>query len=160
MNNDDLKLAVRIIEKLAAGKPVRNLDEHLSFLKKQRLPIICICGSSRFAEYHAIARWLFERDGKTICIMINYLPQHYAESEFGVGKNDHFAEASGRKEILDELHKRKIDISDAIFVVDIDGYIGESTRSEMEYAEKLNRPIFIWSETTVDEVLDALLPDK
>lgn len=44
-----------------------------------------------------------------------------------------------RKEIkaaLDELHKRKIDLSDEIFVLNVGGYIGESTRSEIEYAAK------------------------
>ena len=38
------------------------------------------------------------------------------------------------KEMLDDIHKRKIDMSDEIFVINVDGYIGESTRSEIEYA--------------------------
>lgn len=36
--------------------------------------------------------------------------------------------------ILDKIHKKKIDISDAIYVVNIDGYIGNSTKKEIEYA--------------------------
>ena len=35
------------------------------------------------------------------------------------------------KELLGKLHKQKIDLSDAIFVVNINGYIGESTREEI-----------------------------
>jgi hypothetical protein len=45
------------------------------------------------------------------------------------------------KERLDELHKRKIDLADEVLVLNVGGYIGESTRSEIEYAEKLGRPI-------------------
>lgn len=40
------------------------------------------------------------------------------------------------KELLGELHRAKIDLSDAIFVVNVNGYIGESTRVEIEYAKK------------------------
>ena len=40
----------------------------------------------------------------------------------------------GTKEMLDDMHKRKIDLADEIFVINVDGYIGFSTRSEIEYA--------------------------
>lgn len=75
--------------------------------------------------------------------MINYLPPWYADKEFGFhdGKNDHFGEAMGIKDLLDELHFRKIDICDEVFIINKDGYIGESTRNEIEYAEKLGKPI-------------------
>lgn len=39
------------------------------------------------------------------------------------------------KEMLDDMHKRKIDMADEIFVINVNGYIGDSTRSEIEYAE-------------------------
>ncbi len=45
------------------------------------------------------------------------------------------------KELLDELHKAKIDMSDAIYVVNVDGYIGESVRSEIAYAEEMGKEI-------------------
>lgn len=38
------------------------------------------------------------------------------------------------KEMLDDIHKRKIDMSDEIFVINVGGYIGDSTRSEIDYA--------------------------
>lgn len=41
----------------------------------------------------------------------------------------------GTKEMLDNMHKRKIDMADAIYVINPGGYIGESTRSEIEYAK-------------------------
>ena len=39
------------------------------------------------------------------------------------------------KIMLDDMHKRKIDMADEIFVINVDGYIGESTKSEIEYAK-------------------------
>ena len=39
------------------------------------------------------------------------------------------------KEMLDDMHKRKIDMADEIFVINVGGYIGDSTRSEIEYAK-------------------------
>lgn len=40
----------------------------------------------------------------------------------------------GTKAMLDDMHKRKIDMADEIFVINVGGYVGESTRSEIEYA--------------------------
>ena len=47
--------------------------------------------------------------------------------------------APGTKEMLDDMHKRKIDMADEIYVINVGGYIGESTRSEIEYATKNRR---------------------
>lgn len=38
------------------------------------------------------------------------------------------------KEMLDDMHKRKIDMADEIYVINVGGYIGSSTKSEIEYA--------------------------
>ena len=45
------------------------------------------------------------------------------------------------KEMLDEMHKQKIDMSDAILVINQNGYIGDSTKSEIEYAKAQNKEI-------------------
>lgn len=47
----------------------------------------------------------------------------------------------GTKEMLDDMHKRKIDMADEIFVINVGGYIGESTRAEIEYAKKNGRGV-------------------
>ena len=44
-------------------------------------------------------------------------------------------------DILDKMHKEKIKISDAIYVVNVGGYIGTSTKSEIEYAKLLGKEI-------------------
>ena len=43
--------------------------------------------------------------------------------------------------MLDDMHKRKIDMADEIFVINKGGYIGESTRSEIEYAKSIGKPV-------------------
>ena len=45
------------------------------------------------------------------------------------------------KEMLDDMHKRKIDMADEIFVINVGGYIGDSTRSEIEYARKMGKKV-------------------
>jgi uncharacterized protein YkuJ len=49
-------------------------------------------------------------------------------------------------ELLGNIHFRKIDISDEIFVINVDGYIGNSTRKEIEYAEKKGKTIRYYSD--------------
>ena len=45
------------------------------------------------------------------------------------------------KAMLDDMHKAKIDMSDEIFVINVDGYIGDSTRSEIEYAKRTGKAV-------------------
>jgi hypothetical protein len=45
------------------------------------------------------------------------------------------------KTMLDDMHKRKIDLADEIFVINKNKYIGNSTRSEIEYAIQTNKPV-------------------
>ena len=47
----------------------------------------------------------------------------------------------GTKEMLDDMHLRKIDMADEIFVINVDGYIGESTRREIAYAVKTGKKV-------------------
>lgn len=49
--------------------------------------------------------------------------------------------ADGIKEMLDDMHKRKIDMADEIFVINKNGYIGQSTKSEFEYAIKTGKKV-------------------
>lgn len=45
------------------------------------------------------------------------------------------------KNMLDEMHRQKIDMSDAIFVINVNGHIGESTKAEIQYAKTKNKEI-------------------
>ena len=50
-------------------------------------------------------------------------------------------ENDGTKEMLDDMHKRKIDMADEIYVINKNGYIGNSIRSEIEYAKEHGKVI-------------------
>lgn len=107
-------------------------------MAKKKPKIICICGSTKIADYHVIYKWKFEKLG-CICLTINYLPEWYVKEM--KWEPHHVGEQSGLKEHLDELHLRKIDLSDELFIINKDGYIGESTRNEINYAKKLGKPV-------------------
>lgn len=111
--------------------------------------IICICGSTRFGDLHAVKKWDFESSGKAICLMINILPYWYCEVQ-GWDKLDHIGEQAGLRDILDELHFRKIDLCDELFIINYKGYIGESTRNEINYAKRIGKPVK-YMEKTRDE---------
>ena len=88
---------------------------------------ITLCGSTRFKkEFEAINRQL-TLEGNVV----------YSVAFFGHADNVPMTDA--QKKLVDEVHKRKIDNSDGIFVLDVDGYIGESTRSEITYAENAGK---------------------
>jgi hypothetical protein len=48
--------------------------------------------------------------------------------------------------IIDKMHKEKIKLSDAILVVNVNNYIGSSTKSEIEFAKNLNKEIIYYSD--------------
>jgi hypothetical protein len=97
--------------------------------------IVCISGSTRFLDTMAIAAWEMEKQG-VLVIGPHLLPASYP----GI-KPSHQAEVEGVRETLDELHLRKIDLCDEVYVVNVGGYIGESTTNELKYARKVGKPI-------------------
>lgn len=56
---------------------------------------------------------------------------------------------SKTKEMLDDMHKRRIDMADEIYVINVGGYIGDSTRSEIEYARETGKNIRYLEESVV-----------
>ncbi len=85
--------------------------------------VITLCGSTRFRDAFLEAQKRLTLEGN-IVISVG-LFGHSGGSE---------AWTEGTKEMLDDMHKRKIDMSDGIFVINVGGYIGSSTRSEIAYA--------------------------
>ena len=90
--------------------------------------VITLCGSTRFKDD-------FERANKDLTLSGNIC---ISVGCFG-HSGDTFTEE--QKVMLDDMHKRKIDMADAIYVINKDGYIGDSTRSEIEYARKHNKEV-------------------
>jgi hypothetical protein len=98
--------------------------------------IVVLCGSSRFYDAFQQANYDLTMGGE-IVLSIGFYPHSKAEHGHGEGVGHDSAE----KIALDELHKRKIDVADRVLVLNVDGYIGESTRSEIAYAEAAGKPI-------------------
>lgn len=82
--------------------------------------------------------WNLEKHG-AIVLGLHLLPDSYFEGKEKVV--DHLAEHEGVADEFNELHLRKIDISDSVLVLNVDGYFGEDTKREIAYAEKLGKPI-------------------
>ena len=92
--------------------------------------VITLCGSTRFKDEFLEAQKKLSLEGN---IVISVEP-------FGHSGDNEVWEA-GVKEMLDDMHKRKIDMADEIFVINVNGYIGESTKSEIAYAKETGKKI-------------------
>ena len=93
--------------------------------------VITLCGSTRFKDAFMEAQKRLTLDGN-IVISVG-LFGHSGDSEVGDSMDEGFL--SKTKEMLDDMHKRKIDMADSIYVINVGGYIGDSTKSEIEYAK-------------------------
>ncbi len=99
--------------------------------------VITLCGSTRFKDQFMEAQKKLTLEGN-IVISVG-LFGHAGDSE--VWENMDEGTLTKTKEMLDDMHKRKIDMADEIFVINVGGYIGSSTRSEIEYAEKTGKTV-------------------
>ena len=94
--------------------------------------VITLCGSTRFKDEFMKAQKDLTLKGY-IVISVG-LFGHSGDQE--VWENMDEGTLTKTKEMLDDMHKRKIDMADEIFVVNVDGYIGDSTKSEIKYAHE------------------------
>lgn len=99
--------------------------------------IVTLCGSTRFKEQFEHVQKKLTLDGY-IVISVG-LFGHSGDNE--VWENMDEGTLTKTKIMLDDMHKRKIDLADEIFVINVDGYIGESTQSEIDYAKKTGKKI-------------------
>lgn len=84
--------------------------------------IITLCGSTKFKDE-------FMRVQKELTL------KGYIVISVGCFGHSGDVFTDEQKIMLDDMHKRKIDMADEIYVIDVDGYIGESTKSEIKYAK-------------------------
>ena len=99
--------------------------------------VITLCGSTRFKDAFMETQKRLTLEGN-IVISVG-LFGHAGDNE--VWENMDEGTLTKTKEMLDDMHKRKIDMADEIFVINVGGYIGSSTRSEIEYAKALGKPV-------------------
>jgi hypothetical protein len=122
-----------------AGQPVRRAV-HRDLVVEfggPRPPIVVLCGSTRFGAAFRAANLRLTSRGY---IVLSVGCDLKADGDLLAGA------ATGRtvaevKAGLDELHRRKIDLADEVHVLNVDGYIGDSTRAEIRYATSLGKPV-------------------
>ena len=100
--------------------------------------VITLCGSTRFKEAFLEAQKRLTLEGN-IVISVG-LFGHSGDNE--VWENMDEGTLTKTKEMLDDMHKRKIDMADEIFVINVGGYLGSSTRSEIKYAKEMGKEVF------------------
>lgn len=105
--------------------------------------IITICGSTKFKrEYEEVAKELTIADYAVLSVGA-FL---HSDTEL----KDRITNEV--KSQLDRLHLEKISISQAIVVINQDNYIGKSTQNEINYAQKLGKPVYYYITTHYDEL--------
>jgi hypothetical protein len=93
-----------------------------------RAIIVAICGSTRFRAEINEANRVMTLNGRIVLAP-------------GVFAHDGDAITEEQKTALDRLHLQKIDLADEVLVVNPGGYIGDSTRREIEYAQRSGKPV-------------------
>ena len=99
--------------------------------------VVTLCGSTRFKD--EFLRVQKELTLKGYIVISVGLFGHSGDAE--VWENMDEGTLTKTKEMLDDMHKAKIDMADEIFVVNVNGYIGSSTKSEIDYAIKHNKKV-------------------
>jgi len=92
--------------------------------------IITLCGSTKFKDEFIAQQKRLTLEGN-IVISVGLFGHS--------GDDEEWTEHT--KPMLDDMHKRKIDLADEIFVINVGGYIGSSTRSEIDYAVHTNKAL-------------------
>ena len=105
--------------------------------KKWAEGVVCLCGSTRFRAEIVEANRLLTLEGHIVL----------APGVFG---HDGDPITDDEKAKLDALHLRKIDMAEQVIVIAPGGYIGESTRREIVYAESTGKPVIIWNRITLE----------
>jgi len=116
--------------------------------------IITICGSSRYIDVMAVVAWLLEKNENAIVLSLHFLPEWYVK-----GIKDHLAEHEGVSDQMDKLHLKKIDMSDEIFVVNCEHYVGKSTTNEVNYAIQKNKHVRWYTDDKIGNEVDNIIID-
>ena len=99
--------------------------------------VVTLCGSTKFKDEFMNVQMELTLNGY-IVISVGFFG-HSKDSDIWEQMDEETKVKT--KEMLDDIHKRKIDMADEIFVINVGGYIGNSTRSEIEYATKTGKKI-------------------
>ena len=129
---------------------VEEVLEHLAHLS--HFPeIVCLCGSTRFYDAFMDENYKLTMNG-CIVLSVGFFMHASGNSHGGT-----IGATSQQKHQLDDLHLRKIELADRVHVVNVDDYIGASTKRELWFARRHGKPItFRESSNWSNDVIDAL----
>jgi len=97
--------------------------------------VVCLCGSTRFLQPFLEANCRETLKGNIVLSVGCFI--HAMEGAYGV----ELTLTPGQKLMLDELHLRKIDLSDEVLILNVHGYVGDTVREEIEYAYQQGKPV-------------------
>ena len=101
------------------------------------MKVITLCGSTKFKKQFEQANAALSLQGN-IVFSVAFFEQ-----------SDGFEISDEQAELLGTIHFGKIDLSEEIFVIDVDGYIGSSTRKEIEYATQKGKAVRYYSKSNI-----------
>lgn len=93
--------------------------------------VVCLCGSTRFKQQFINANFAETMAGR-IVLSVGW---------FSHADADKYRPTDAEKSALDELHFRKIELADEILVLNVSGYVGSSTKREIDHAQRLGKTV-------------------
>ncbi|MDQ1147691.1 nucleoside 2-deoxyribosyltransferase [Bacillus sp. SORGH_AS 510] len=102
------------------------------------MKVITLCGSTKFKEQFEKANAYLTLQGNAV-ISLGFFEQ-----------SEGIEITKEQEELFAKIHLKKIDLADEIFIIDVGGYIGSSTRSEIEYAIKAGKPVHYYSQSELE----------
>jgi hypothetical protein len=102
-------------------------DQH--YEQYERPVIVCLCGSTRFREAFEAAQRSETDAGKIVLTVGRY------------GHHDGLDMSGEHKAKLDALHCQKIDLADEVLILNVGGYVGDSTRREVQHAARRHKRV-------------------
>lgn len=91
-----------------------------------RCKVITLCGSVRFRETFQQVQQRLTLEGSLVLCPVFF---------------DDIQPDAEAKALLDQLHRQRIDMADEVLIINVDGYIGQSTRAEIDYAIRMGKPV-------------------
>lgn len=101
------------------------------------MKVITLCGSTRFKEEFEQANTYLTLKGNVV-ISLGFFE-----------KSEGIEITKKQEELFAKIHLRKIDLADEIYVIDVNGYIGDSTRKEIEYAKQKGKSVSYFSQSEI-----------
>jgi hypothetical protein len=96
--------------------------------------VITLCGSTKFKKQFREAETAITLSGN-IVISVGFFEQ-----------SEGITITEEQEKLFEKIHLRKIDMADEILVIDVNGYIGKSTRNEIEYARSKGKKVNFYSQ--------------